>query len=175
MNTPIICPRLCSACYPSLVWVDLPAGHPWGIVPCSLAYSVRSRMTATVFQAKPHLCWSGFLTLLLPSLSWLSLNLKFWFAFPKCRCVYYIGIYLLHLFQPDFSTTHNSKKSLESHPVSFCVAIASPPLYTWFWLLGFHSWTKFWFGLSFFFFFLTCLNECLLRVSVWTCMVLLLH
>lgn len=86
------------------------------------------------------------------SVSWLFVNLKFWFAFPWVQICFYIGIYFLQLFQLDFSSIHKSQKSLESHPASFCRTIVSPlaPLYTWFWLLGFRFWTKFWFGLFFF-------------------------
>lgn len=74
MNTPIICPRLCSACILILSeWISLRITRE-GSLP---AHRLTLLDCATVFQAKTHLCWSYFLTLLLSSLSWLSLNLKF--------------------------------------------------------------------------------------------------
>lgn len=172
MNTPFICPRLCSAFTLVLSWVYLPVDHPQdpGILLTGLL-PWQQNDCATVLQAKTCLCWSDFIVLLTPSLSWLFLNLKFWFASPKCRYVFLWE----YIFFISFDVI--SVESTEISETSPCFCLYNhyflPIIY-----LILAAWISFvdqvlvWFEL---FFLITCLNECLLRVSVWTPTVVLIY
>lgn len=137
--------------YSSLVWVYLPADHPQGLVSCSLAYSVRSRMTVQqYFKLKPA------------SVGLISLHHRLLHCLGFCWTWSFDSLPLntnmflyRNIFSPSLSTWFQLNPQITKisgiSPCFFVYNHCFPPLYTWFWLLGFHFWTKFWFGLSFFF------------------------